>query len=310
MSKGKKGKEGAKGAGGTGGQKWDEALILEQLDTENWRVCVAAVAGEDFSSEEMVSCLARHISAPTAESRQRRRFYSLSLQEVLKKALEGGGTGQVSKSQASKGKAKGAPSPGGVPGKLPGAEMLAELVKSQNQSEEGPSPDTVARAIKMSLLSLRQEDMVRRQQEGAKDGGSRPRSGAGSPGRKDKKGEKATPTGKGKPAGKAGKPSEEGVPMPSKPESTMKKRGEDVGETVFVDDEPVHGPEAYVLLSGVQMPEVLAEMGRVGVSPSCVVRVQGALGVPGSEGEVEGESEKRNKIGRNITTLIGIRNTL
>ena len=283
MSKAKKGKEVVKGPGA--GQRWDEQLIQEQLDTDSWRLCISVVAGDEAGSEEMVSALSRQMNAPSGDFKQRRRFYSLSLQEVLKKALESG-TGAVSKSQASKGKGKGAASPGVALGsKPPGAEALADLVKSQSGSEEGVGADTLARAIKFSLLLLRQEDMVRRQQDAIKEG--RPGSGAATPSKK-KGGKQAK--------GAKGAGVEEGIPMPSKPESTMRKRGEEVGETSFVEDEPAQGPEAYLLLSGVRSGDVIAEMGRVGVAPSCLLRVR--AGERGEHGDVEEEErEKRNKLG-------------
>ena len=283
MSKAKKGKEVVKGPGA--GQRWDEQLIQEQLDTDNWRLCVAVVAGEDAGAEELVSALGRQMSAPSGDFKQRRRFYSLSLQEVLKKALESG-TGAVSKSQASKGKGKGAASPGVTLGsKPPGAEALADLVKSQSGSEEGVGPDTLARAIKFCLLLLRQEDLVRRQQDAIREG--RPGSGAVTPSKK-KGGKQAK--------GAKGPGVEEGIPMPTKPESTMRKRGEEVGETSFVEDEPANGPEAYLLLSGVRSADVIAEMGRVGAAPSCLLRVQ--AGGRGDHGETEeDESERKSKLG-------------
>ena len=283
MSKGKKGKEVSKGAGA--GQKWDEQLIQEQIDTDSWRLCVSVLAGEEAGSEEMVSALCRQINLPSGDFRQRRRFYSLSQQEVLKKALEGG-TGAMSKSQASKGKGKGAPSPGVALGsKPPGAEALADLVKSQSGSEEGVGPDTLARAIKFCLLLLRQEDLVRRQQDAIKEG--RPGSGAATPSKK-----KAAKQAKGA----KGSGTEEAIPMPSKPESTMRKRGEEVVEVCFIEDEPPQGPEAYLLLSGVRCPDVIAEMGRVGIAPSCLLKVR--AGERGQNGETEEEDrEKRKRIG-------------
>ena len=287
MSKPKKGKDVSKGTG-AGGQKWDEQLIQEPLDTDTWRLCIVVLAGEDTCSEDLVTALTRQINTPNTEFKQRRRVYSLSYQDILKKALEGGSAG-LSKSQAGKGKGKGAPSPAGATGgRPPGSETLAELVKTQSVSEEGVSADTVARAVKMSLLLLRQEDMVRRQQESG-----RPGSGAATPGKK--KAGKVTPTSKGK-QGKAGGKGgvEEGISMPSKPESTLRKRGEEVGETFFIDDEPSQGPEAYLLLSGIKSPDVITEMGRVGAAPGCLVRVSG--GEKGIEqGEME-EEEKEKKI--------------
>ena len=288
MSKPKKGKDVSKGPG-AGGQKWDEQLIQEPLDTDTWRLCIAVLAGEDTCSEDLVTALTRQINAPNTDFKQRRRFYSLSYQDIIKKALEGGAAG-LSKSQAGKGKGKGAPSPAGAPGgRPPGSEVLAELVKSQSVSEEGVSADIVARAVRMSLLLLRQEDMLRRQQD-------RPGSGAGTPSKK--KGGKVTPTSKGKPGKPGGKGGvEEGIPMPSKPESNLRKRGEEVGETFFIDDEPSQGPEAYLLLSGIKSADVVTEMGRVGIAPGCLVRVsRGEKGLEQGEMEEE-EKEKRIKSG-------------
>lgn len=293
MSKPKKGKDVSKGSG-AGGQKWDEQLIQEPLDTDTWRLCIAMLAGEDTSSEDLVTALTRQINTPNTEFKQRRKFFSLSYQDIIKKALEGG-TAALSKSQAGKGKGKGAPSPAGVPsGRPPGSDTLAELVKSQSVSEDGVSADIVARAVKMSLLLLRQQEA------------GRPGSGAATPSKK--KGGKVTPTSKGK-QGKAGGKGgvEEGIPMPSKPESTLRKRGEEVGETFFIDDEPFQGPEAYLLLTGIKSADVITEMGRVGVAPGCLVRVSG--GEKGLEqGEVEEEEkEKRIKSGFKIMNILTIR---
>ncbi|KAI6649795.1 sperm-associated antigen 17-like [Oopsacas minuta] len=291
MSKAKKGKEVGKGSG-TGGPRWDEQLIQESLDTDSWRLCICVIAGVDTCSEEFVTALAKQISSLSREFKQRRKFYSLSYQEVIKKALEGS-TAALSKSQASKGKGKGAASP--VGSRPPGSEALADLVKSQTNSEEGVTADTVARAIKMSLLMLRQDDVLRRQQDAIREG--RPGSGALSPSKK--KVGKVTPTSKGK-QGKTGKGVEEGIPMPTKPESILRKRGEEVGEIVFIEDEPSQGPEAYLLLSGVKNADVISEMGRIGVPPGCLMRVSGGeRGVEQGEFEEE-EREKRNKSDESI----------
>lgn len=109
-----------------------------------------------------------------------------------------------------------------------------------------------------------------------------------STGRGSKKG-KETPSGKGGKGGDSSAGNE--FPMPQKPQTTMKKRGEEDTDSKYIgnnhiryilyiilvlvlDDEPVDGPDAYLLLTGFDEAQVLQHMEGIGVMVNAVVKAK------------------------------------
>lgn len=184
--------------------------------------------------------------------------------------------------------------------------MIQDLVKSSINTEEGLSPSLMARIIKFCLLSLRQEDIARRQQEQVSEA-QREKGLRESTPKKDKQGEKATPgdagnkakASKGKPGNVAG---EEAIPMPVKTDSEMKKRKDDTCEPLYIDDEPSWGPDAYVIIHGTLMPGLFVEMANIGAPVGCLLKFCCDEIEDESKELEQDEIDRRAKLNYNLTS--------
>lgn len=68
----------------------DEDLVVEPLETENWKLCIVIATGTDWHSDEVLSAIIRHISNPGIDYKVRRKFHAMSYQELIKRAQQGG----------------------------------------------------------------------------------------------------------------------------------------------------------------------------------------------------------------------------
>ncbi|XP_008296225.1 sperm-associated antigen 17 [Stegastes partitus] len=113
--------------------------------------------------------------------------------------------------------------------------------------------DLMAKILKFQLLQIKANDQQRREAELGE-------------------GEKATDKGVAKVSDKKGK----GAPSPrehSKEKKTKLKRRDDVEPPNYIDDEPDHGPQHYVLLLGFYQPHLIRALDVIGVHVASVIKL-------------------------------------
>ncbi|XP_062510207.1 sperm-associated antigen 17-like isoform X2 [Corticium candelabrum] len=242
-----------------GTARWDAGLVAEPLADEDWDLFVAFLIPENPSEVVHLAALTECVS-----TKRRKRFVAISREDLIKSVKDEG------KSTAGGGKkGKGAAT-------APPFSEVCEHIRQALASPAGLTPDLDARLIKYYLLKKKREHLTKKEAERkAKDESSAPKSG-----RESSKGTKsvAAKGAKGSPKKGVAEAKESDVPMPTKAESKMKKRGE--GEDLFtsIDDEPEDGPDTYFIFHGFIHAAVFSQIAEIGIPINAIVKVKSPYG--------------------------------
>eukprot|EP00118_Oscarella_pearsei_P007477 m.36875 g.36875 ORF g.36875 m.36875 type:complete len:280 (+) comp32304_c0_seq1:156-995(+) len=240
--------------------RWDAALMAEPLSDDVFKLSVGFLIPD---SPERLTDIG--LVADCIATRLRRRFFAISRDELIGMAQDEG------KATAGGGK-KGAKG-GDKLTATPFSEVCEHVRQALSSGgQDAITPSLEARLLKYYLLKRKREHLTKKDAT-VKGSSGEPAAGKGARG-ESRKGAKSVKGVKGSPkkgAGDAAKESD--APMPVKPETKLKKRGEEEDLIKSLDDEPEDGADIYVVVHGLCSTTVLQQCVEVGVPVDCLLEV-------------------------------------
>jgi len=237
MSKpgGKRGKSGDAKSFPAGGGKWDLALTSAVFDEDSWTPSVTWLVGKQIEDQKHIDVLNAIVQSGT------RKLFSVVTKDSLYSDVCDLGNPKAKKAK-----------------EIPANSEVCEACKPYLDAGEQIPPPLLAKLIKWKLMSIKANDVKRRDTE-AKAGSDKKKG-------KDDKGKERAKSPK-----KGGKKTPE--PQQAKEGSKLRKRGDDDSDSKYIDDEPDDGASHYFLISGFHNPQVFPYLEEVGVSVSSVIGV-------------------------------------
>ncbi|XP_061176448.1 sperm-associated antigen 17-like isoform X2 [Saccostrea echinata] len=226
-----------KSGSGQGGAKWEQPLLAATFDEESWKANVAFLVGDKPDDYTWIDILGAAIAAGS------RRLFSV----ISKEQLEA----EVRELGNPKGK---------KPKEVPQHFEVCEPCKTHlDNGEEIPLP-LLARLIKFKLLSIKANDLRRRETEKKASDGKDKGKGGGK--------DKPKSAGKGKGGGK-----KTPEPPSAKEGSKLRKRGEEDDEGKYIDDEPDDGAQHYIIVYGYNNPHLIAYLSELGITVDSIIKI-------------------------------------
>ncbi|XP_037531803.1 sperm-associated antigen 17 [Nematolebias whitei] len=215
-------------------KNWEAGLVKAQFEEDSWQACVSLLVGRSPEEEErLLGPLVLAVQKP-----QRRRFTVLSWDSALTKIHELGNP-----------KAK---KPNNPP-------MFCEVTESAkvllDAGEEIPS-DLMAKLLKFQLLQIKTSDQQRREAE-----------------QTERQAEKVVRPSDSSAKGSAKKAKGSSSDPEAKEKKTKLKSRNHVEPPTFIDDEPEHGPQHYILLVGFFQPQLVWMLNAIGVHVANVIKL-------------------------------------
>ncbi|XP_069026480.1 sperm-associated antigen 17 [Embiotoca jacksoni] len=227
------------GTAAVANKNWEAGLTGAPFEEVSWQASVSLVVGRSPEEDELNRALALAVQQP-----QRKLFTVLTWDSTIAKIHELGNP-KVKKSQD-----------------VPVFYEVTEPAKVLLDAGEEIPCDLMAKILKFQLLQIKTSDQCRRKAEKVRVDEEKAKDS------KDKGGDK----GGDKASDKKGKrpPSSMG---PSKEKKTKLKRRDDVEPPTFLDDEPEHGPQHYILLLGFHQLFLIGMLDAIGVHVANVIQL-------------------------------------